>query len=365
MADRFSIDNQKMIYHPDRSAAILAAGDDWEKARSIYPLYVEISPIGACNHRCRFCAVDYIGYKTTRLDADLLIARLQEMGRLGVRAVMYAGEGEPLLHKRISDIAVATSDAGIDVAFTTNATVIPDGFLDEALARTVWLKASINAGHAETYADIHQARPGDFERVLRNLAAMNQARKTHGWPVTLGAQALLLPENAAEMETLARICRDELGLDYLVVKPYSQHLYSKTRHYDGIDYEDFLALEAGLSALGNEGFEVIFRRNTMQAYMSSTRYEKCHATPFVWSYIMADGTVSGCSAFLLDDRFEFGNINKAGFQEIWEGARRRENFHFMHSAMDISACRKSCRMDAVNRYLHQISTAAVPHVNFI
>ena len=68
MNDKYGIESHKLAYHPQRVSAILEAGDDWEKSKKIYPIYMELSPIGACNHRCTFCAVDYLGYNPVKLD---------------------------------------------------------------------------------------------------------------------------------------------------------------------------------------------------------------------------------------------------------------------------------------------------------
>ena len=367
MNDKYAIDSHKLVYHPRRVAQMMEAGDRWEKAKQVYPIYVEISPVGACNHRCTFCAVDYIGYKSRMLDPQILAVRLQEMGTLGVKSIMYAGEGEPLLHKKINEIVAATKSAGIDVSFTTNATVLNDAFIERSLPLTSWVKVSINAGTSATYAKVHQTKERDFGRVVENLKHAVAAKRKYGLKCTLGAQAILLPENAQEMESLARLCRDEIGLDYLVIKPYSQHMYSDTHVYDGIDYSGYLSFADKLRPLGTADFQIVFRENTMRKYSSaeSERYSKCYATPFFWAYVMADGAVCGCSAYLMEENFMYGNLMERSFQSIWEGPEREASFRFVRNELDIKDCRRNCRMDEVNRYLWNLMEDKVEHVNFI
>lgn len=365
--DLYRIDSHKLMYHPDRIAQWQAAGDEWERAKSVYPLYVEIAPAGACNHRCTFCAVDYIGYKTRSLEKDLLIHRVAEMAERGVKSIMYAGEGEPLLHKHIGEIIVQTQKAGIDVALTTNAVALNEKVVQEALGSITWIKASVNAGTRDTYSKVHQTKADDFDRVFRNLAKAVEVKRANRYTCTIGVQMVLLPENQHEAVTLASRSKD-IGADYIVIKPYSQHLLSPgtmERGYKDFDYSRVFPMEDELTALEDERFKVIFRRRTMEKLIEDGhRYSICQATPFFWAYVMASGDVYGCSAYLEDRRFRYGNITEQSFAAIWEGEARQRNFHYVRQELNISECRRNCRMDEVNRYLWDLIHPPA-HVNFI
>ena len=352
--DDWSIDSHKMHFHPARVAQWLEAGDDWEKAKKVYPIYWEITTSAACNHRCTFCSVDAIGYPAILFDEGVLRSRMAEAKRLGVKSVMFAGTGEPLVHKKIDKINLSAVASGLDTAFTTNGVL-----LDRlgSLEHCSWVKVSLNAGSPETYAAVHQTDIKDWDTVW---SAIRNAAKRKG-KCTLGVQCVVLPENCYEMRALASMCADA-GVDYLVLKPYSQGTFSITRKYEGVDYKAMRQYLASVGEFSTDTFKVVYRADSMAQESEKHKYDRCRATPFFWVYAMGDGRVFTCSAHLLDERFCIGNLNEQSFQEIWEGEERRKQWELMKT-FNIKACRLNCRMDKANRYLADFSRTQ--HVNFV
>ncbi len=364
MSDKYSIDSHKLILHPVRVSEWYEAKNDWDKLKKIYPVYVEISPYGGCNHRCTFCALDYMGYENIGLDFDVLKSTLTNMAKHDVRSVMFAGEGEPLLFKDLDLIVEHCSMVGIDTSLTTNFVPSNKKAVQRYVENCSWIKVSLNAGTAKTYAEIHQTPEKDFDRVMQNLKNALEYKKENNLKCTIGVQMLLLPENKNEAKVLANICK-ELGVDYLVIKPYSQHLSSDTNKYEDIDYSKMMNIEEELNAISDENFSVIFRANTMKKHVEKSHsYNKCYSTPFFWGYIAADGKVFGCSAYLGKDEFCYGNIYDNSFEDIWESDKRKKSYEYIQNELDIKNCRVNCRMDEVNRYLFRLKNPQ-DHDNFI
>ncbi len=354
--NQLKIDGHKLTYHIPRV-------NSWLNGDLIYPIYMEISPSGMCNHRCRFCALDFMGYKKSFLDADILAERFQEMGKLGVKSIMFGGEGEPLLHKRIGWLTQQASLANLDVAFTTNGVFLDKKKVHEILPHTEWIKVSCNAGTPGTYGTIHGTKAADFKKVIANLSYAAKYREKNNLSCVLGLQLLLLPENRQEVTTLASIARD-IGIDYLVIKPYSHHPSSTTEYYRDISYEDSAEECAEAELLSTTNFSVIARLNTMKSWDTKSKtYTQCLGLPF-WSYIDSAGNVWGCSAHLEDKKFLYGNIFQQNFQEIWEGEKRLDLLAWFDREFDASTCRLNCRMDKINHYLWELRHPP-QHVNFI
>jgi MoaA/NifB/PqqE/SkfB family radical SAM enzyme len=302
-------------------------------------------------------------YRGRYLDGDVLMERISEMGTLGLKSIMYAGEGEPFLHKRMVEIVGHTRRSGIDVAMTTNAVLFNQSRAQAVLGDMEWIKVSINAGTAQTYSAIHGTKAADFDLVIKNMYAAARIREDKNYKCALGMQMLLLPENTNEAKTLASIAGN-IGMDYFVIKPYSHHLMSKTSKYRDIKYEDYLYLAEELDEFSSDRFNVIFRTQTMKKWDEGGRnYERCLALPF-WSYMDAGGGIWGCSAYLGDRRFYYGNIYESSFKDIWEGEERRKSLRWVQEELDTTECRSNCRMDEINRYLWDIQHPPT-HLNFI
>jgi len=354
--DKYKIDSHKLMYHVPRV-------NDWLKGENVYPIYMEVSPSGACNHRCLYCGLDFMGYKPNYLKSEILKDRLSELGNLGLKSIMYAGEGEPFLHPDMVSIIEHTKESVIDVALTTNGVLLKKEIVERALINTEWIKVSINGGTRETYAEVHQSKPDDFDKVIENLSFAAKIKKDKGYKCVLGMQLVLLPENRHEVVSLANLAR-EIGMDYVVIKPYSQHPQSKTNRYSAIKYSDLVCPSEELDEINSDNFSVVFRNNAIKKWDHKLRsYQSCLALPF-WSYIDSFGNVWGCSVYLGDKRFCYGNIYKNSFKEIWKGEKRKKSLQWVENELDTNQCRVNCRMDEANRYLWELKNPP-EHVNFV
>lgn len=348
------MDSHKLIYHPREVAG-------WLEGEMVYPIELEISPSGACNHRCIFCAVDYLGYKPNFLDKDIVLRDIRQIHEAGgAKSVICSGEGEPILNKDLPDIVNGIKAIGTDVAMSSNAALLSKEFSKECLGAFTWIRFSIASLEEESYYKIQQAKQGDLEKVKKNLADAVEVKKSNGYKTTLGVQCLLLPENVNYVVSMANELK-EIGVDYLAVKPFSQHLHSENKF--NIDYESMLELEKDLRGISDDRFSVIFRANAMKKMHHEKKYKKCLGLPFM-SHIDAKGNVWPCIAHIGTEKFCYGNVYEQTFKEIWEGKRRQEVNQKLWS-MDINKiCREACRLDEINKYLDELKDPG-EHVNFI
>jgi len=335
------IDNHKLIYHPESVTQWMNNGD-------CFPVYVEIGLTDKCNHRCIYCALDWLTQDGLKIEKDIMLRTLEDMAGNGVKSVMFAGEGEPLLHGNISDFVKHAKDSGLAVAITTNGVLFDREKAEECLPYLSWIRFSVDTGDPEVYASVHRTKQADLERVVLNIKNTSEIKKKKGLNVDIGVQALLIPQTIDHITTLAEKAR-EAGADNLQVKPYSQHPHSKNSFCLDRDLAD---LEKELKSLETNDFRIFFRKNTIQRLLTGAAYDRCHGLPF-FALITASGYVVPCNMFYERSDYYYGNLYKETFHDIWTGSRRKKVMQAM-AEQNMNACRSACRLDPINRYLHRL-----------
>lgn len=353
MAEDIRMDSHKLIYHPETVS-------QWLKGENIYPIEMEVGLTNACNHRCIFCAVDYTGYKPDRINSGVLIDNLEKLALRGMKSIIYAGEGEPLLHQEAPDIINKTKGFKIDVAMSTNGVLLTPEVSKECLKSLTWIRFSIAGITDTTYDKIQRGRQGDLSKVLSNMEEAVKVKREQHLNTTLGVQLLLLPDNKNEIIQMGKELK-KIGVDYFTIKPFSQHPQSK--NILQVDYKELISLEKEINELQSDRYKVYFRVHSMQKLDCKRSYQHCWALPFM-VYMDAKGNIWPCIVFMGKEAWKYGNINESSFVEIWEGNQRKKVVdYFMNMDLEQN-CRELCRLDEMNRYLNELKYPG-EHVNFI
>ncbi len=301
-----------------------------------------------------------MGYQPNFLDTEIVTNNLKDLATKGLKSIIYSGEGEPLLHKNAPYIFNQTKSLGIDAAMATNGVLFTRDKIEECLSAFTWIRFSIAAAREETYKLIQRGRAGDLARVFQNLQDAVDIKREKKLKVTLGAQLLLLPENQNEVVELAKKLR-EIGLDYLTVKPFSQHPSSLTKRET--DYSGVEELATEVQSLATDDFSIYFRRQSIENVSRQKPYDQCYALPFM-THIDAKGDVFPRVAFVGNKELCYGNLYKNSFVDIWESPHTAEIMNHFKGEFLREKCRKACRLDEMNKYLCQLRHPSA-HVNFI
>lgn len=130
-----------------------------------------------------------------------------------------------------------------------------------------------------------------------------------------------------------------------------------------INYEKLLYLKEKLKSCEKNNFQIIFRQHAMNKLAQEKTYHYCLGLSFA-AHITASGDVVPCNAFVGTEKFTLGNISKSSFRSIWKSKRRKKIVNTIYKEWDVNKCRKSCRLDEINRYLWELKNPNT-HVNFI
>lgn len=336
---KLDINNHKLINNLGRVA-------EWNEKGDCYPIYIEIGPTNACNHNCVFCALDWVGNGKIFIDKDVMTKNLEDMAEHGVKYIMFAGEGEPLLHKDIGLFTKISNESGIETTITTNGIPLNQRKREECLPYLKWIRFSIDSGSDKNYSLIHGTKKEDFKKVMNNIERAVQYKDKMGLDVEICAQFLMIPQNSGEVINLAKKLSD-IGADHLQVKPYSHHPQSNNSFI--INPSVYKKIEGELKKINLNNFEVKFREEAIENLKCGISYPKCYALPF-FALIDSKGNILPCNLFYNNEEFTYGNLYQNSFTNIWKGDKRKKIIEKLNDK-GVGECREGCRLDSWNRYL--------------
>ncbi len=349
----------KLAHHPQWL-------DQLRAGRQPAPLSVQIILSDLCNQDCGFCAYRLTGYPSNQLfggeDGEhnprrfLPTAKalevLDDCAALGVRSVEFTGGGEPTVHRDHAEVVSRTLDLGLDVGLVTNGVILRPELL-RIVPRLAWVRVSLDAGTAETYAAVRRSSPRLFALVLDHVATILRAAPE----LTLGVSFVVTRENHGEAHLAAARAR-EAGASYFRLAAAFTPAWE--RYYDGwLDAARDNCLRA--CQLQRDGFAVVDQFTPRYADLArgSPQRPFC-AKQHANTYVAADQNVYRCCALAYNRRGLIGSIRAQRFRDLWTSEEKRADF----AAFDARSC-GHCPFDEQNRVAEYLLTERPPHVNFV
>lgn len=327
----------KPLHHLDRVMSL-------RNGHAPAPVHMQLILSDLCNQDCSFCAYRMSSGLSTELFAtpethnpnrkmptEKALSLLQEFRRMGGKAVQFTGGGEPTVHKDHLAIFETAQSLGLETALVTNGVKLnPE---HPSIARMKWIRVSVDAGTAETYAKVRRVSEKHWHRAWRTIGELAKL------PPRLGVGFVVTNENYREAALAAKQAK-EAGADNIRFGAvFSQDSHGFYFHSDFEAIEDAL-LEAEQEQ--TEFFKVhnLFERRLDDLDRGKRKQPFCGYQYFT-TYIGGDMNVYRCCNTAYTRLGLIGSVENAGLEEVW-GEKMRKT-----SAFDARQC-QFCQFNGQN-----------------
>lgn len=293
------------------------------------PRHLQVEIITLCNLGCIMCprtvalarsssAAEEAAWQR-RMPYETFLGILDQFP--GLQTLSLHGIGEPLMHPHLFDMISAAAQRGVQVRFTTNATLL-DQFRSRRLIASGLhrLIVSLDGATASTYEAI---RPGaKLDRVIENLRFLAALRRESGAnrpriEISMVVQA----GNAAEAPDLVELAHD-LGADGVTLSPMLPPVRQLADLVCAPETWRQVVEEAGRRARA-AGITLFVRgaRTAGPQHDIKPTYRCMH--PWFSTVVTLDGEVMPCCN-IHDPVFSLGNSSAVSFEDVWNGPRYQD-----------------------------------------
>lgn len=348
------MDGHKLLWHTDRIV-------NWLNGKRIAPLYIDMGITQTCNIQCKYCYYSVPEHRTKdMIPTDKLISFLKEAADIGVRAIGFLGDGEPMVHPGVYDAVIAGADAGLDMALSTNGLILKEERVKEFLAALTWIRFNVSAS-PKSYETVMGTGQDIYGRVVSNIRNCVKIKEKYNLKTTIGLQMVLIEECADDIVQFAKLGK-ELEVDYAVIKQCSESHDHKLNLKDK-DYERFAPLLLEAESYSNGGYNVIVKWRKIHS-KGVRNYDHCYGCEFL-PQISGNGKVYNCGNFFGNEDFYIGDISKESFKDIIYGNRYKKIMEKVQREVNVhKMCGINCRQNEINEFLWKLKNPP-EHVNFV
>jgi len=286
-----------------------------------------------------------------------LVEVVEDCQAMGVRAIQLTGGGEPTVHPQFLQLCEMILGEEIDLALVTNGTRWSPEHT-RILQHAKWVRFSIDAGTAETYASYRHARRKAYDEVREAVRQLVSIRKSHIRDRPLvGVGFVVNDRNWLEVVEAARRARDD-GADNLRISALFQP-------QEAAYFRDFYAeaKEACREAasLATETFTVfnMFGERLQDLFAASPDYSFCGCSRLM-TYLAADCRAYTCCMNAYNQRGILGSFKEQRFSDMWASGELRDKLF----SLDATRC-PPCMYNGKNAAIAYAIDTNPPHVNFV
>lgn len=343
----------KILHHPQRLQSL-------REGKHEPPLRVQLIPTNRCNQRCEGCAYRSEGYTSSasfdvrdEISWKKLLEIVNDCEDMGVKAIEITGGGEPTVHDDFMDLCHVIYDAGIDLGLVTNGTLwLPEH--TRVLARAKWVRFSIDAGCAETYANYRHSSEGVYYKVRKNLRDLVAAK---GPDTLVGVGFVVNDQNWSEVLKSTRIAKED-GADNVRISALfqSQGISYFEKFYSEVKWlcEEAEQLQSDTFRVFNQFGDRLQDLEDANPDCSFCGYSK------LTTYLGADCNTYTCCNTAYNPTGLLGSFREQSFRKMWESEETRDRL----LSVDPRKCPR-CMYNGKNRTINYALERDPTHVNFI
>jgi len=317
----------KMCFHSDRLFDYLNKGD-------CKPVFAEVNLSSVCNLKCKWCISSNFTQKDV-LNKRVFVGFVKGFTDMGGKAITFSGGGEPTLHLDFDSFVVITRNYGIELGLMTNGV-----FADktDVIGRNCkWVRFSLDTLDKMKYKKNKGIDAVDI--------VCNNIRELQPFPIKRGIN-VNIGEDYTIQEAKDIISFASEYAEYIQFRPILPRYFTNEKVLLNKGVWDFLlSLDSSSINLSNDKLSDIQGGGCLFPYRSC----EGHFFSFV---LNSNGDILPCMYHPNDDRFVFGNLNNASFEEIWKSKQRKSVIDFLRFEIDMEKeCQMCCKNHELNKFI--------------